>query len=234
MMNFMSIFERGIIFIWYEFLIIYIPVIAWICFSKAGIAGWKFLVPFYNGYVIVAKIARKEPYYFFLLFIPLVNIVIIILCVVAIAKNFGKSKLFSIGLLIPFITIIFYSVIAFGSAEFKYKKENLNYYQDNKNFGQKIILWLLIILCVISLGKTYHKPELFVISLLVSLTCIVFYSLLVLRSTKSQYDEINFNKYREKRILLAKIILWLCIIFLVYQFIDMIRDAYTMWLWVHY
>lgn len=87
----------------------------WIIFSKAGQPGWASIIPIYNLYVM-CKIAGKPGWWLLLLFIPLVGIVIGIILVIAIAQNFGKGAGFGIGML--FLPVIFYPILAFGSAQY--------------------------------------------------------------------------------------------------------------------
>ena len=88
----------------------------WIVFTKAGQPGWACIVPIYN-IIILLQIARKPLWWIILMLIPLVNIVIGILVVIEIAKNFGKSAGFGIGLL--FLPFIFYPILAWGDARFQ-------------------------------------------------------------------------------------------------------------------
>ena len=88
----------------------------WIVFSKAGEPGWACLIPIYNWYVMV-RIAGMPWWYFLLLFVPLVNIVISIMIQFGVAKHFGKGVGFGFGLL--FLGVIFYPILAFGSARYE-------------------------------------------------------------------------------------------------------------------
>ncbi|HUC90264.1 MAG TPA: DUF5684 domain-containing protein [Patescibacteria group bacterium] len=67
-------------------------------FRKAGYAGWKAFVPFYNTY-IMCKIAGLPAWYIVLLFIPIVNLVILALLDMKFAQKFGKSKAFGFWML---------------------------------------------------------------------------------------------------------------------------------------
>ena len=62
-------------------------------------------------------IAGKPAWWFLLLLIPFVNIVILILVLAGLAANFGKGGGFVAGLI--FLPIIFYPILAFGSAQYK-------------------------------------------------------------------------------------------------------------------
>lgn len=88
----------------------------WVVFTKASKPGWACLVPIYN-IIVLLEIARKPLWWIVLMLIPLVNIVIAILVAIEIAKQFGKSAGFGIGLvLLPFI---FYPMLAWGDARYQ-------------------------------------------------------------------------------------------------------------------
>ena len=97
-------------------LVIYI-VSFWKIFNKAGEAGWKGVIPIYNMFVLI-KIAGKPWWWFLLLLVPVVNIVIGILLSIALAKRFDQGVLFGLGL--AFLGFIFYPVLAFGKATYRY------------------------------------------------------------------------------------------------------------------
>lgn len=48
----------------------------WKTFEKAGMEGWKGIVPVYNMYLLITEIAKKPWWYLLLLFVPIANIVI--------------------------------------------------------------------------------------------------------------------------------------------------------------
>ena len=87
----------------------------WVIFTKAGEAGWKFLIPIYN-IIVLLKIIDKPVWWIILLLIPLVNIVIIFMISISLAKAFGKGTGFGVGLV--FLAIIFAPLLAFGDAEY--------------------------------------------------------------------------------------------------------------------
>ena len=87
----------------------------WKVFSKAGEFGLLAFIPIVNAYVL-CKIADGSGWKFILYLIPGVNIVYYILVNIRMAKAFGKSTLFGIGLI--FLNIIFVYILAFGEAEY--------------------------------------------------------------------------------------------------------------------
>lgn len=88
----------------------------WKLFEKAGEAGWKALIPLYNTYTIV-KIVDGNGLKFLLLLIPIVNIVYGIMLDIKLAKAFGKSTGFAIGLI--FLAPIFMLILGFGDAQYQ-------------------------------------------------------------------------------------------------------------------
>lgn len=87
----------------------------WKIFTKAGEAGWKSLIPIYNAYILV-KIADGNGIKFLLLLIPIVNFVFMCMLYIRLAKAFGKSTGFGIGLI--FLNFIFMLILAFGDAQY--------------------------------------------------------------------------------------------------------------------
>jgi len=99
--------------------VIYVGILAlllvamWKVFTKAGKPGWGAIIPIYN-IVLLCDIAGKPGWWVLLYFIPLLNIVISIIVPIGVAKNFGKGAGFGLGL--AFLSVIFYPILAFGSA----------------------------------------------------------------------------------------------------------------------
>ena len=93
----------------------------WGIFTKAGEAGWKILVPFYNLYIWL-KIVRKPLWWYIFLLIPFINVFVILLLVVEILKCFKKYSLLeqAAGVLFPFIYLPY---LAFSKEE-KYHDPN--------------------------------------------------------------------------------------------------------------
>jgi len=88
----------------------------WMTFRKAGKPGWGAIIPFYNVYLII-KMAGRPGWWLILMFIPFVNIVILIIVAIDNARNFGHGSGF--GVLLWLFPFIMYLVIAFGSSEYK-------------------------------------------------------------------------------------------------------------------
>ncbi len=87
----------------------------WKIFVKAGEPGWAAIIPFYNLYVLF-KITWGSGWKFLLLLIPIANIVFVIITMVKLAKAFGKSGGFAVGLI--FLGVIFYCILAFDDSQY--------------------------------------------------------------------------------------------------------------------
>jgi hypothetical protein len=88
----------------------------WKTFTKAGQPGWACLVPIYNV-IVLLQIAGRPVWWLLLLFIPLINIVITFVVVMDIARAFGRSAGFGLGLF--FLGPVFYPILGFGSAQYE-------------------------------------------------------------------------------------------------------------------
>ena len=103
-------------------LCVFALVVMWKLFVKAGKPGWAAIVPFYNTYVLF-EITWGNGWMFltiFLSIIPLIGwiaaIVIMIITMIKLAKAFGKSDGFAVGLI--FLSIIFEAIIAFDDSTY--------------------------------------------------------------------------------------------------------------------
>jgi hypothetical protein len=86
----------------------------WKVFTKAGEPGWAALIPIYNMIVLMRVIDR--PWWWILGYaIPILNWIVVIVVSIDLAKSFGKSVWFGLGIFI--LPMIFYLILAFGSAE---------------------------------------------------------------------------------------------------------------------
>ena len=103
---------------------IYMIVVRWIIYKKAGKHGWAALIPIYKD-VVWLKIAGLSPWLLLLFLLPIFGwIALSIIFIVSkfkIPVAFGQSAMWGLGLW--FIPIVFESVIAF-SKEFEYKKDD--------------------------------------------------------------------------------------------------------------
>jgi hypothetical protein len=87
----------------------------WKIFTKAGKPGWAAIIPIYN-LITLLQIAGKPLWWILLFFIPVVNIVIIAMIWISVAKAFGKGTGFALGLL--FLSPIFVPILGFSDAKY--------------------------------------------------------------------------------------------------------------------
>jgi hypothetical protein len=88
----------------------------WRTYQKAGQPGWAAIIPIYNV-IVLLRIAQRPLWWLILLLIPLVNIVVGIVVAIDVAKAFGKSGGFAVGLML--LSPIFYCILGFGAARYQ-------------------------------------------------------------------------------------------------------------------
>lgn len=103
------------LFIYFAILVV-VLVAQWKLFSKAGEAGWKCLIPFYNYYIFY-KILYGNGWKFLFLFVPVLNVIVSIAAYIRTAQVYGKGIGF--GILHLFFSPITMCILAFGSAEYE-------------------------------------------------------------------------------------------------------------------
>ena len=87
----------------------------WKVFTKAGKPGWAAIVPIYN-FIVLLEIVGRPIWWGILLIIPCVSIVVAIVVMLDLAKSFGKSAGFGIGLAL--LGFIFIPILGFGDAKY--------------------------------------------------------------------------------------------------------------------
>ena len=106
----------GVLIVMLVYLGIIVAVIAgmWKMFTKAGEPGWAVIVPIYSV-IVFGKIAGRSTGWsiLLLLIIPVGWFIVPF----DIAKKFGKSTGFGVGLL--FLGFIFYPILGFGDAKYQ-------------------------------------------------------------------------------------------------------------------
>ena len=89
---------------------IFMLVASWRVYAKAGQPGWGVLVPVYNLY-LWCKIAGKPAWWVLLLFVPFVNLAVMLLLSLGVAKAFNKSE--SFGVLLALLAPVAVPILAF-------------------------------------------------------------------------------------------------------------------------
>lgn len=105
----------GVVSVFALILMVIMIVANWKIFTKAGKPGWASIVPFYNMYTLF-EVAGMNGWMFLLLLVPIVNIVMAIMVYINLAKAFGQSGAFAVGLIL--LNPIFSLILAFGKAQY--------------------------------------------------------------------------------------------------------------------
>ena len=105
----------GIVFLMWLTVVVLVIAGLWKMFTKAGKPGWASLIPIYNLYVLI-EIAGKPGWWILLYLVPFVNLVIAIMVIAGISRNFGRGIGTTLGLI--FLPLIFYPILGFGDAEY--------------------------------------------------------------------------------------------------------------------
>lgn len=101
--------------LFYLALLVFTVVVMWKVFTKAGKPGWAAIVPIYNS-IVLLEIVGRPIWWIVLLLIPFVNIVVAIIVTNDLAKSFGKTVGWTVGLIL--LPIVFYPMLAFGNAKY--------------------------------------------------------------------------------------------------------------------
>lgn len=110
----------------------------WKIFKKAGQPGVASIIPIYN-IIVMIKVAKLPLWYLILFFIPIANIYALFKIYIEIAKKYGKSTGFGIGMAL--VPIIFVPMLAFSDNVYdEIKEEQVNNSLDaNTVIDQSIV-----------------------------------------------------------------------------------------------
>jgi hypothetical protein len=92
-------------------------------FPKAGHTRWLALIPGYNIYILVVGVARLSKLWFVLVLIPGIQIIPAILVNVEVARRFGRSEAFGLGLAL--LGFVFYPILGLSRAKYEIPSEPL-------------------------------------------------------------------------------------------------------------
>ena len=121
----------GIMLIFILAIVVLMLIANWIIFKKMGLDGWKSLIPYVKEYLQMEKTGIDQRWLLIVLFgsliclIPILGFILFLVVIiyyailynVSLARSFGKSDGFAVGLiLLPFI---FLCILAFGDAEYQ-------------------------------------------------------------------------------------------------------------------
>ncbi len=108
-------FLAGLMFIWLAIVAVMIASM-WTIFSKANKPGWAAIVPIYN-IIVLLEIVGRPLWWILIYLVPFVNLIVVIIVLVELAKSFGKGVGFAVGLI--FLPFIFYPMLAWGGATYQ-------------------------------------------------------------------------------------------------------------------
>jgi hypothetical protein len=103
--------------IWSAFTIPSVLLGWFLVFPKAGHARWLAFIPGYNIYILVVGVARLSNLWFVLVLIPGVQIIAAILVNVEVARRFGRSEAFGLGLAL--LGFVFYPLLGLSRAKYE-------------------------------------------------------------------------------------------------------------------
>jgi len=95
----------------------------WRLFKKAGKASWAIFFPIYN-ILIFLEIIDRPWWWLFFFFIPLINVVFGIITCIDCAKAFGKGDDWEFGILLFFLPLIYFPILAFNNAKYVGRTQN--------------------------------------------------------------------------------------------------------------
>ncbi len=84
-------------------------------FRKADKPVWAAIIPFYN-IIVTLQIIKKPLWWFFLLLIPIANILFIIGIAYELSRRFGKQTGFTVGIIL--LPGIFLAILGYGKAKY--------------------------------------------------------------------------------------------------------------------
>ena len=87
----------------------------WRIFSRAGQPGWAAIIPIYNTLTLL-RIVGRPGWWFLLFLVPFVNIVVVMMLCIDLARSFGKSD--GYGLALFFLAPIFFPALGFSNARY--------------------------------------------------------------------------------------------------------------------
>lgn len=106
-------------------IIVYLGMIAlifaslWKICVKAGRPGWHGILPIYN-YIVLLEISKRPLWWIAMFFIPVANIVFMIMMLNGLSKAFGKDERFTVGLVL--LGMVFFPILAFGKSKYIYSE----------------------------------------------------------------------------------------------------------------
>lgn len=88
----------------------------WRIFEKASKPGWAAIVPIYN-LIVLLEITGQPLWMTFLFFVPIGNLVVLIIVYIELASRFNKGTGFAVGLIL--LSIVFLPILAFSDSKYQ-------------------------------------------------------------------------------------------------------------------
>lgn len=120
----LALFGGVFMIVWLALVVVMIASM-WKIFTKAGVEGWKAIVPIYNGWVL-AEIAGKPGWWGIVglagiipligIFASLAALVLFVIISIELAKAFGKDPAYAALLIL--VPIVGFPLLAFGDAKY--------------------------------------------------------------------------------------------------------------------
>ncbi len=87
-----------------------------VIFTKAGVEGWKALIPVYN-FVVLFNLTGRSGWNILFFFVPIFGLFVFARLVIEVLEKFGKGFWFAMGIIV--FPLIFTLILAFGDAEYQ-------------------------------------------------------------------------------------------------------------------
>ena len=105
----------GVMIFYVAFLVLMLASM-WKIYTKAGKPGWAAIVPIYN-IIVLLEIVGRPLWWVVLMLVPCVNVVVGFMVMWDLAKAFGRSAGFFVGMIL--LSPVFYPMLAFGEAQYQ-------------------------------------------------------------------------------------------------------------------
>ena len=112
----------------------------WKLYKVAGEAPWKAIVPIYNA-IVFFKIIKRPKWWIFLLFLPVINLMMFMVLWIDTVKHFGKSK--TIDSILAVVTLGFYIYTINYQSDPKYISDKNDIHRSALSVSGLVLLFLL-------------------------------------------------------------------------------------------
>ena len=139
-----------------------IVITRWIVFEKAGIDGWKALIPFYSYYTLVTKVARKSQVYFWIPILGIFAMIVLIFAYLIIGfaivgrrySAYGGIMDGAVGVIIMMLILIILLLVM----SIKLSIAIANNFGEDTGFGVALTLLYIPFYCILAFGDYKFIP----------------------------------------------------------------------------